>query len=175
MLLSQIGSKNIKCQRGLSIIEILVVIIIITIALVSILSLVTFSFRVSTLIKETTQANALAQETIEAVRNFRDGTDWNNDDPQNKYDGLGVATVGVAYYPEKSTDALPKWMLLQGEEEINGFTRKVVFNDVYRDITTDDIETSGGYFDPDTKKVTVTISWKSRKVEIITYLTNWKE
>ena len=175
MLVSQTGSKNIKYQRGLSIIEILVVITIITVALVSILSLVTFSLKVSTSIKETTQANALAQETIEAVRNFRDGIDWNNDDPENKYDGLGIVTVGVVYYPEKSTDAPPKWMLLQGEEGVNGFTRKVVFNDVYRDITTDDIETSGGYFDPDTKKVTATVSWKSKKVEIITYLTNWKE
>jgi len=37
---------------------------------------------------------------------------------------------------------------------------------------------SGGTNDPNTKKVTVTVSWEERgrdhKLEIFTYLTNWK-
>jgi len=38
---------------------------------------------------------------------------------------------------------------------------------------------SGGTYNPNTKKVIVTVSWKERgreqKLEIFTYLTNWKQ
>ena len=163
-------------NNGLSIIEILIAITIIAVALVSILSLATFSLRVAILNKETTLAKNLAEETLEQIRNFRDGIVWDNDDPENKYDGLGVVATGIAYYPKKSTDAPPKWQLIQGEETVNGFTRKAVFENVQRD-GNDNIVDSGGTPDPDTKKVTVAVSWvereKTHQVEIVTYLTNW--
>lgn len=163
-------------QKGISIIEILIVIFIITVTLTALLGLVNFSLKTSTLIKETTKANAFAQEMMEVIRDFRNEVSWNNDDPGNQYDGLGIMTTGIAYYPEKSIDIPPKWMLIQGEETISSFTRKIVFEDVSRDFTTDDIE--GVYNlindDPDTKKATVTVSWKNKKVELITYFTNWK-
>lgn len=160
-------------KKGASVIEILIAIAIVGIAFGSILGLATLSLKSSIAIKEAIKANALAQETMESLRNFRDGTTWDNDDPLDEYDGLGVVITDAPYHFEKSADSPPKWMLIQGEEIIDGFTRKVVFNDVYRDIVTDDIET-GGYLDNDTKKVTVTISWENREVQIITYLTNWK-
>jgi type II secretory pathway pseudopilin PulG len=153
-------------KKGISIIEILIVVAIIIVALISIFGLIIFSLRVSTLMKETAQANNLAQETIEAVRNFRDGTDWD-------INGLETLTFGVSYYPQKSGDSPPKWELVTGEEMIDGFTRKVVFNEVYRDANDNIIET-GGTSDSNTKKLTATISWKDKKVEIITYLTNWR-
>ena len=161
-------------NKGITIVEILVIIAIIGIALSSLLGLAAFSLKVSTSIKETTQANSLAQETMEAVRNFRDGIAWNNNDPENKYDGLGVVATGIAYYPKKSTDAPPRWQLLQGEEIVNGFTRKVVFENVQRDENFNIVE-SGGTNDPNTKKVTVTVTWKGKEVKIVTYLTNWKQ
>lgn len=154
-------------KRGVSIIEILIVIAIIVIALSSLLGISTFSLKISTLIKETGQANNLAQEAMEAVRNFRDGTDWN-------VDGLGtLATTTVFYHPEKSTDILPKWQMISGAEIIDGFLRKIVFDDVFRD-ENDNIVDSGGTIDPNTKKITVTVSWKEREVKIVTYLTNWR-
>jgi len=153
-------------KKGVSIIEILVVILIINIALVSLLGLTAFSLKTSTSIKQTNQANFLAQEIIEAVRNFRDGTDWDTD-------GLGNLTNGIAYHPEKSGDNPPKWQLILGEETVNGFTRKVEFENVYRD-GNDNIVDSGGTSDPDTKKVTVTISWKDKTIELTTYFTNWR-
>jgi len=153
-------------KKGISIIEVLVVIAIVIIALVSLLGLITFSLRISTLMKETTQANNLARETIEAVRNFRDGTDWTTD-------GLGALTVGDSYYPQKSGDNPPKWQIVAGQEIINGFTRKVVFGHAYRDAD-DNIIEAGGVVDPNTKKVIVIISWKDKEIEIITYLTNWQ-
>lgn len=167
--------KKFKNEKGLSIVEILIIAAIIGIALTSLLGIATFSLRIATLEREVTQANILAQKTMEAVRNFRDETDWNNNDPQDQYDGLGVITTGVAYCPEKSSDIPPKWMLIQGEETIDGFTRKVVFEDVSRD-TNDNIEQvyNPNNDDPDTKKTIVAVSWKDKKVEIVTYFTNWK-
>jgi len=155
-------------KKGISIIEILIVIAIIAIALISLLGLVTFSLKISTLIKETVQANSLAQETMEAVRNFRDGTDWDTD-------GLRTLATSTAFHPEKSGDVPPKWQLILGEETIDGVTRKVEFADVNRDPVDDDIVDSGGDNDTETKKVIVTISWKDKEVKIVSYLTNWRQ
>ena len=162
---NQFGNK-----KGISIIEILVVIAIIITALRSLLGLASFSLGVSTLIKQTNQANNLSQEVMEAVRNFRDGTSWD-------IDGLGKLATSTDYYPQ-ATGSPSKWQLVQGTENIDGFTRKVVFEDVMRDSNSNIVE-SGGTNDPNTKKVTVTVSWEERgrdhKLEIFTYLTNWKQ
>ena len=151
-------------NKGVSIVEILVVIVIINVTLVALLGLAAFSLKTSTLIKETNQADFLVQEAMEAVRNFRDGTDWNTD-------GLRNLSPGI-YHLEKSSDVPPKWQLVSGEETVNGFTREIEIEDVYRD-GNDNIAESG---DPDseTKKVTVTIFWKDKEVKIATYLTNWR-
>lgn len=159
-------NKNRKFTKGISIVEILIAIAVIVIGLAGLLGVATFSLKISTLIKETTRANNLAQEAMEAVRNFREGTDWNTN-------GLGTLTAGLAYYPQKSTDIPAKWQMISGEETIDGFTRKVIFNNVQRD-GNDNIVESGGTNDPDTKKLTVTVSWKEEKIEIVTYLTNWR-
>lgn len=165
-LFSKFAFKLVRGKKGISIIEILVVVSVIIIALISIFGLVTFSLRTSTLMKETVQANNLAQETIEAVRNFRDGTNWETN-------GLGALAVSTAYHPVKSGDVPPKWQLVLGEETVGGFTRKVVFDQVYRDAN-DNIVVTGGTLDSHTRKVTTTISWRDREVKIITYLTNWR-
>ena len=162
---NQFGNK-----KGISIIEILVVIAIIITALSSLLGLASFSLGVSTLIKQTNQGNLLSQEVMEAVRNFRDGTFWD-------VDGLGKLATSTDYYPQATSSPL-KWQLVQGIENIDGFTRKVVFGNVQRDANFNIVE-SGGTPDSDTKKVTVTVSWVERErthqVEIVTYLTNWRQ
>ena len=162
---NQFGNK-----KGISIIEILVVIAIIITALSSLLGLASFSLGVSALIKQTNQGNLLSQEVMEAVRNFRDGTSWD-------VDGFGKLATSTDYYPQ-ATSSPSKWQLVQGIENIDGFTRKVVFEDVMRDSNSNIVE-SGGTYNPNTKKVIVTVSWKERgrehKLEIFTYLTNWKQ
>ena len=156
----------ISYKEGFTVIEIMVVVAILLSAFVGILGLLTFSLQISTLIRETNQANFLAQDTLEAVRNFRDGTVWD-------VNGLETLTTDVAYHPEKTADNPPKWTMVQGEEIVNGFSRKIVFGSAERD-SNDNIVASGGTNDPQTKKTTTTISWKGKKVEIITYLTDWK-
>lgn len=156
-------------KNGVTVVELLVVVFILLVAFVGILGLLVFSLQTSNLIKETTYANFLAQDTIEAVRNFRDGTDWDTN-------GLGTLTTSIAYHPEKTGDIPPKWTLVVWEETINNFTRKIVFENVQRITGSDDIFEGIGvpYPDPDTKKVQITVSWKDKEVKVITYFTNWQ-
>jgi len=162
-------------NKGISIIEILIVIALIIIALTCLLDLVTYSLKISTSIKETFIANNLAQEAMEAVRNFRDGTDWDTDGLRDYI--LGAATSSDPYHPELDTAfSPPKWRLTADAETINSYTRKVVFEKVSRD-TNDNIEE---IYNPDnddsnTRKVIVTVSWQDKEVKLVTYLTNWKE
>lgn len=158
-------------KKGIAVIEILIITVIITTALTAVLSLIAFSLRTSVLIKETTQAKNIAEGIIEQVRNFRDGTVWNTD-------GLGILTTGIIYHPEKTTDTPPQWQIVVGEETIDGFTRKVVFGEVQRDGDNNIVE-SEGTVDSDTKKITASVFWQisgqTRQIEIITFLTNWRQ
>lgn len=156
-----------KSNRGVLIIEILISITIITIALVSLLSLAVFSLKASTITKQTLRANGLGQEAVEAVRSFRDRTDWD-------VDGLGTFTGDSNPY---ELNAFPPyvWELSLGTETIGIFTRKIVFEKVSRS-STDNIEDPYNPVndDPDTRKVIVTVSWEDKEVEITTYFTNWR-
>ena len=157
-------------KKGITVIEILIGVAIIGFILTSLLSLVIFSLEASISIKQTEQANNIAQGTMEQARNFRDNVDWNN--------GLGAVSAGALYHFEKSGDAPIKWALVPGERIFNGFTEKIVFDDVQRDGAHNIIE-SGGVIDFNTKKVTATVSWQKkntfRQVELTTYLTNWQQ
>ena len=164
--------KNSK--RGISAIEILIAVAIIASTLVTLLGLATFSLRVSLLTKETIRAKNIAQEVLEAVRNFRDGTTWDTD-------GLRTLSTGESnpYYPEKDSSVPPEWNLVVGEEITNGFTRKVIFYNVWRDGDDNIVESGGTYEDSGTKKVKAVVSWQERgkthQIELITFLTDWQE
>ena len=165
MLYSPFGNN-----KGFSLIEILIVIAIISLTLTNLLGLTSFSLKITSLIRQNQLANNLAQETMEEVRNFRDGTSWD-------INGLGTLTTSTDYYPQKY-DTPFKWQLVPGVETINGFVRKVVFEDVRRD-GNDDIIIVGGNQDSNTKKITVTVSWEERgknhQIALTTYLTNWRQ
>lgn len=158
--------ENNFLQKGVSTLEILIVVTIIAFVLVNLLGAASFALQISSLNKETTQANSLAQEVMEGVRNFRDGTSWG-------IGGLGTLTSGVSYYLELTNDNPPRWQLVQGEEVLGKFNRTIVFSDVSRGVN-DSIVESGGVNDPETKKLTVTISWRDKSIKISTYLTNWR-
>jgi len=161
-------------NRGISVIEILLVIIILSIALLVLLGVGAYSLQVSSSLKKIETAKNLAQEAVEAVRSFRSGTTWGTD-------GLGViaASNNNPYYPNLDNGTNPpKWTLPVGVQTINGFTRKIVFYNVSRDPATNNIETAynASHKDPDTKMARVTVSWGAEnKVETVIYLTNWKQ
>lgn len=149
--------------------EILTVIAIIGVTLTSLLGLVSFSLEISTLNKQTTQADIAAREAMEAVRNFRENTTWETD-------GIGIMSTSTDYHPQVSSSTL-KWVLVSGTESVGIFTKKIAFTNVQRD-GSDNIVESGGTNDPDTKKITVTVSWtekgRDHQMKLTSYLTNWK-
>ena len=164
-------------NKGISIIELLVVIVIIGVAIGASISFGTFSLRTASLLKQTTQASFFVQDAVEALKNYRDNTGWNDDDPGDQYDGLGVVATGVPLRLELSGGTPQRWQLLLGQETLGIFTRDIVMEPVERDAA-DNIVASGGTLDPQTKKVTVTVSWKdrgeTRELEIATYLADWR-
>jgi hypothetical protein len=159
-------------NKGILIVEILIIISIVATALVTFLGIAALSLKISGSIKETTQACAFSQELIEVARSFRDGTVW-------AANGLGVLNTGSSYpyYPQLDfTSNPPKWIMSSGVETINGFDRKIIIDKVSRDLSTKNIESvyNSSRDDVNTRKITATVSWKGKEVEIITYLTNWK-
>ncbi len=160
--------KKQKGQKGFSVVELLLVVFFITISITALIAVAGFSLSLSIFAEKTIQADSLAKSLLEITRSFRDGTNWG-------VDGLGALNSGTDYYFQKSGSPV-QWVLTAGQEQINGFTRKVVFSDVFRDAD-DNIVADGGIFDPDAKKATVIVSWQERErthqVLLEAYFTNW--
>lgn len=142
-------------------IELMVVVAILAVTLTSILGMANFSLGIQGLARQTAQADNIAKESMEAVRNIRDNNGWNQ---------IITGVYGLA-------NSAGGWSFSGNQNTINNFTRQVVVSDVRRDASSNIVE-SGGSLDPDTKKITVTVSWSEKnrphKLELITYLTNWK-
>ena len=164
-------------KNGFSIIEILVVTTVLIGVMGALIGFAVFSLGATISYKQTAQATSLAQEGMEAMRNFRDAIAWDNNDSGNEYDGLGIMALATPYYPRKSLDNPPKWQFIQGTETVGIFTRSVSFVNGQRNAQQDLVE-SGGTSDSDTKKVTVQVSWleasRQHSVSITSYFTNWK-
>lgn len=152
-----------KKQKGFGLIEILIVGVVIAIGFVGLVAFLINSSGITFQITRNTEAASLAEEGVEAVRSMRDES-WSL-----------VSTAGT-YYPEIVVD---KWTLTTTDPGlVNGlYTRTVAIDDVNRDVN-DDIAPSGT-LDPNTKRVTVTVTWsenqKTEDVTIETYITNFLE
>lgn len=170
MLVYQKNNKPLGFARdeAFSIIEVLIAVSIITIAFINFLGIVSFSLKSANFVKRVNQANFLAQETIEAVRSFRDSTEWDS--------GLGLLNVDTDYYPSLTAVDTPSWAMTLGQEDVGIFSRKVVFYRVSRDPSNFDIESlyNADNDDPNTKKTVATIYFDSRSIELTTYFTNWQ-
>jgi len=161
-----------KNESGSILLEAFIAIMVIGISFAFLLDLGALSVKVSTSIQKSTQANFLLREGMEITRSFRDGTTWATN-------GLGSVSVGSAnpYYFLLDTSVNPnKWSLTSGTETVGIFTRKVIFEKVSRDPATSNIQGTynPSYDDQNTRKVTVTVSWPEKTMDLITYFTNWK-
>lgn len=154
-----------KNKKGFSLVEILVVIAIIGLSMASLISLANFALVVQANLKQNLIATNLAIEAIEAVAAIK-SDNWSN---------ASSLTLGAPYHPVKNGSPL-KWSLSAGIEVINGFSREVIFSQVARD-SDDDIVASGGTPDPDSRKITVSVSWNERgknyQVTLNSYLMDW--
>lgn len=153
-----------SANRGFGLIEILVGSAILVTALWGISAYYQSSLQVSRTTAQIVQASYLLEEGIEVARFFRD-TGWSN---------IGAPADGTVYYLAWSGTSFATSTTVTSL--VDGvFEQKLTFNDVYRDLN-DDITASGGTLDPNTKKVTVAVSWWDRTAtttrSVATYFTN---
>ena len=159
-------------EAGVVLIDAIISIMVISLAFAVLLNIGTWSIKISTSLREVAEANSQLKETIEAVRNFRDGTDW-------AINGLGLLSTGDSnpYHLFLNTGSNPaEWNLVSGEETSGIFTKQIIFDRVSRDPSTYNIEAvyNGSRDDPNTRKVTAIVSWRDRTLQLITYFTNWE-
>ena len=158
-------------NKGVTLVEVMVAIFVISVALISLLNVASVSVGILNNVRQSDRANLMVKEAQEAVRSFRNNTTWDTD-------GLGILSVGVNYYPELVTlNGSSDWNLNLGSELVGNFTRTIVIENVSRNSIFDDIDEVYVALndDPETKKVIANVSWGNKEVELITYLTNWKQ
>jgi len=157
--------KNKKQPRGFSLIELLVVISFFSVMILLIAAVSSFNRTARIVYEERTQALLYGMEAMEATKLM-------------SWDDLASGD----YHVELSGDV---WQLIPGSELIdNLYTRTINIGEVYRTDSANgqtygDITDSGGYLDPDSKKVTVMIDWPSRsgsaKQELLeNYIYRWE-
>lgn len=149
---------NGKSCVGQSLVEILLVIGLMGIFLPALLTGFLASRQGKAQQGQRVQAVALLREGEEIVRSVRE-KDW------------ASFAVNGTYHPVASGSA---WTLAPNSETINGFTRKVVISDVFRDVN--GAATSSGTIDSSIKQVVTTVSWATpiaSSVQAIEYLTRY--
>jgi type II secretory pathway pseudopilin PulG len=154
-------------SKGFGLIEILVAAALVGLVLVTLISLGNFALKAQAHFKKNLVAVNLAAESIEAVKSLKD-ENWTN---------ISGLSMGTPYYPVVSGTPL-KFSLAAGQESINGFSRRLLASQVYRDVE-DDIVSSGGTLDPGTIKITSIVSWSERgrlyEIILVDYLSNWRQ
>lgn len=150
-------------SKGFGLIEIIVGSAILTVSLIAVSTYFQKSLQLNQDSAKTVQASFLLEEGIEVVKFFRD-INWLN---------ISGLNPGVSYYLQFDGT---KWATTSSNVFVDGtFERKLVIDNVFRDVN-DDIVSSGGINDPDTKKATISVSWLGRSgvtiKSISTYLTN---
>lgn len=159
--------STLSSQRGFSVIEILVVVTIVGIAIFSLYELVVISRTSTSNQMRRLQALSYAQEGMEAMRSIRDRS-WDSH--------IAPLTETTAYY---LTFTNSTWTLTTTNPgPLDGlFTRIIKVAPVTRDSNGNIV--TGGTTDPDTRRVTVTVTWaergSDRSVELQTYLTNFQQ
>lgn len=160
------GNKR-NLQKGFGIIEILVATTVITISLVSLMNVIRVSTSVSSESFRKIKAEFLAEEGIEVVKILRDDS-WASN--------ISTLTSGTTYYPVFNI-ASSTWSLSTSSPGVidNIYDREIIFSDVYRRDSDDDIidesSSDAKTLDIGTKKITSRVSWGDLKqLEFVTYI-----
>lgn len=155
--------SNNSFKSGQSTLEVIIAMAIFSLIGAAVISLAVGGYNAMTQGGEQTQAEALAQEGIEAVRSIRDRA-WNE-----------------LIYNQSAVEISGDQWIFSGEattQDIGQFTRTITFDNVCRDELDEITACPGSYTDVQTKKVTVSVSWEIRQgitntVQRIAFLTNW--
>ena len=164
--------KNEK-SSGFVFLEILIAIALISTVFIALLNIGFFAMSVSYALEQQTKADSLMKEEFEALRSFRNSTEW-------EATGLGAVNYGPLnpYYMLLNTGTNPAtWTLSPGTETAGIFTRHIIFDQVSRDPSTKNIEAAynASNDDPDTIKATITVFWLGKTWQVASYLTNWNK
>lgn len=156
--------KNlILYQIGQSLLEVIIAMAVFSLIVAGIASLVLGGFAGLEQGGEQTQAAALAQEALEAVKSIQ-GRAWN----ELRYSQSAVAlSAGKWVFSGEGTD-----------EQIGQFSRVISFSNVCRNASQDIVECPGVYQDVHSKKIIAVVDWTIRPgidnfVQAAAYLTNW--
>lgn len=148
--------KYFTQQRGVSSIEMVIGVSILGLILVYSIYTVTTYINNARSMAEKTEALYLAEDGLELLRFIRDGA-WSN---------IDTLTSGTTYY----LSVTPTTIQTTGTPEIIGmYTRSFTLEPVYRDPVNDDIvasTTSGSVADPDSKYVTMMVSWGTPATDV---------
>ena len=155
--------KHFYFNRGFGLVEVVISVSIISLSILGVMLVAQISQKVISESTRKVQAAFLAEEGIEAIKSMRDRS-WQTD--------ISLLNVGSDYYLSFNGAA---WVSTTTNAYLNNiFERKFVVNNVYRNVS-DDIAESGT-FDPDTKKITVSVSWFNRNStttsSVSTYIAN---
>lgn len=142
---------KIKYNKGVSLVEIVVAAAIIMVSVVSIFATHAIMVKFSLSNTEYIQGALLAEEGVEAIKTLRDYSFSSEITP---------LFIDTPYYLEWDGS---RWVTTTDTIITdNVFERFFYVDDVFRDVTTDDIVPPGGIssvFDPSTKKITMSVSW----------------
>ncbi|MEK9148351.1 MAG: hypothetical protein AAB650_02840 [Patescibacteria group bacterium] len=150
---------------GFGLVETVVGAAILSVVLFSLVQVGQFTFRLVDESNLKLRAAFLAEEGLEAVRIIRD-TSWSN--------LIASSALDTDYFIEFTGQTFA--LQLNPVPPSDGiYERRIRFSSVYRDAN-DDITTTGGALDPNTRRVSVTVSWANRgrlaTTTISTYLSN---
>lgn len=153
--------KKFNIKNGFGLIEVVVGAAIISVAFLGLMSVANLSFKILQKSSNNIKAGFLLEEGVEAVKIIRD-SGWNN---------ISSLSNGVNYYLNYNGAT---WAVSATPVYVGNFERKFVLSEVLRDAN-DDIGSSG-VVDPDTKKVTISVSWQGGGSVVTqtfsTYITN---
>lgn len=143
------GKKN----QGFALMEIVVATALISMLTLALVSVTQKSLELSNRALDQAQASFLLEEGAEVVKIIRD-------DSWSYVDGLTIDTEYYLYYDTN----IDKWSLSSTPNQIDGFTRKVVIDNAYRDGANDLAES--GTIDDYGRQVNIEVSWNSMGTQL---------
>lgn len=154
-----------KNETGFTLIEALISISILLVLAVGSFSANSITTSSISLSQNRSQANLLAQETIDAVQSIRAGN--------------FLSLTNGTFHPVMGPSA---WSLSPGSETIGKFTRSIIISPVFRAISCFaaicDIVSAGGIIDNGSFKVKVIVSWNetsiAKEIVLATLVSYWR-
>lgn len=155
-------------KKGFGLIEIVVASAIVSISLFALIGASHAAFRAVDKSLMQKRAEFLAEEGVEAVKVLRD-SGWST--------YIDPLVSGTTYYPLFNSSTNTWSLSTTNPGAIDGiFTRTIVFGDIYRRNSDQDIidisDPSPKTIDSGTMLVTSRVTWEAKEVKILTYVTN---